>query len=212
MAHQSWARPIRGTCAHRVAWLLVHMLMHADLPYARQFRATISAPPSPNKGAALGQVVASVPAGDLDRDLHAYLQKSIGWRQHHAGPIQTPEDLERRELRESEVLIWWARLDRFRGKTESRAKTHLDAAWRNSMPGDGKAAFWLGRYGALHNDAARAEQMYRRAIELEPGNPDYMFGLLDLLWDDRQGPSWDAAARSSQVTDLVAQLAKSARS
>ncbi len=68
----SWRQKQTRARHYSVAWLLVHMLMHADLPYARQFRATISAPPSPNKGAALGQVVASVPAGDLDRDLHAY--------------------------------------------------------------------------------------------------------------------------------------------
>src|SRR5258708_10878014 len=45
----------------------------------------------------------------------------------------------------------------------------------------------------------QAARYYRRALEHEPGNPDYLYGLLDLYWSPQNGMSWVEATRSVNV-------------
>ncbi len=212
----TWEQKQKRSKNYSVAWLLVHMLMNGEQLYANRFRSTLAGPPSSDKGAALAQIVEGVPAGELDRDLHAYLQKSIPWRQHHAGLPEPPKQLERRPLRDAEVLIWWARLDSFSGKFAKRARDRLDAA-RTPAPGgessaDAAAWFWRGRYSLLNNNVADAEQHYKHALELDPNNPEYLYGLLDLYWSSRRGMTWLEAAHSTPVEQTIEQLSRTARS
>lgn len=207
-----WEQKRQRTSHYAVSWLLVHLLMHADLPYAERFRRVLAEPPSTGKGRDLAQVVSSVPARVLDQDFDAYLAKRIPWRQHHARQPPLPNGLERRTLSDGEVLVWWARLDPFRGPAAGRAKRHLQQATQLAGEGDGAPWFWLGRYAALRQQPEDAETKYRRALEIEPGNPSYLYGLLVLYWGDREGQKWEAAARSPQVAETVAALARTATS
>jgi len=210
----TWEQKRSRSENYAVAWLLVHLLMHGEKGYAKQFRSTLSAPSSPLKGAALADIVMRVPAAELNRDFDAYLQNSIPWRQHHAAPPKLPSQLERRTLHDSEVLLLWARLDAFDGKFAGRAHDRLLAAseQRDTAADVGAASFWLGRYSQLHDDTGGAEQHYREALELEPGNPEYLYGLLNLYWADGRGMTWLQAARSAQVGKTIAELSKTARS
>jgi tetratricopeptide (TPR) repeat protein len=213
----TWEQKRTRSENYGVAWLLVHLLMHGQAAYAQQFRSKLAAPPSPLKGAELAEIVARVPAAQLDRDFHAYLQNSIPWRQHHAGLPKLPSDLSRRTLQDREVLLWWARLDAFDGKFARRAHDRLLAARDQPAAGAdaagiGAASFWLGRYSQLHNDGDQAAQHYRHALELEPGNPEYLYGLLNLYWADGHGMTWLQAARSVHVGQTIAELAHTARS
>jgi tetratricopeptide (TPR) repeat protein len=214
----SWEQKRKRTANYGVAWLLVHMLMHGDQTYAQNFRRTLGAPPSAHKGAELAEIVSAVPAHELDRDFQAYLRKRIPWRQHHAALPNSPSQLSRRNLADSEVFIWWARLDSFRGNFAGRARERLNQARQHGgVPkadgsADGAAWFWLGRYSQLHNDAEQAARHYQHALNLEPGNPDYLYGLLDLYWSDQRGMSWLEAARSVHVGKTIAALSGTARS
>jgi tetratricopeptide (TPR) repeat protein len=207
----SWEQKQKRARHYGAAWLLVHLLMHEKLPYAERFREALGGAPSARKGELLEGIIQSVPEQDLDRDFAAYLQKTIPWREHHAGSPPGPEKLRRRALTESEVYLWWARLDSFVGDKAARARQHLDAAQQVSAAHDGRALFWLGRYSALRQQSQDAEKFYRRALEREQQNPEYLLGLLDLYWNDRRGQAWDDAARDPKVVALVDALSKSAR-
>ena len=214
----TWEQKRQRSKNYGVAWLLVHMLMHGTQPYAQDFRRKLAAPPSPNKGGELARVVSAVAPAQLDRDFKAYLQKDIPWRQHHAPLPNAPSDLARRNLSDAEMLIWLARLDAFNGKFAARARERLNAANEqmavipSDRAGAGAAAFWLGRYSQLHDNVDDAAQHYRHALELEPHNPDYLYGLLDLYWSDRHGMTWLEATRSVHVAQTIAALKTLARS
>jgi tetratricopeptide (TPR) repeat protein len=210
----SWEQK-RGRSAHYgMAWLLVHLLMHGEQSYAQTFRATWIARPSPHKGAELAAIVQRVPSAKLDADLKAYLQKSIHWRQHHA-PAPRSQPLARRSLSDAEVLVWWARLDSFRGKFAERAQQRLaDAAKAkgNAEEQTGAPLFWSARYEQMHDNRAKAKQLYQQALNAQPDNPEYLYGLLSLEWATQNGVSWSDAARSQPVVDTIAALTSSARS
>ncbi len=191
------------------AWLLVHMLMNEKLEYADLFRAKLAGNPSANKGEALNELITDVPPGQLDSDFQAYLQKAIPWRQHHASPPAPLAKLKRRELPEHELFVWWARLDPFGGDKWARALQHLEAAKKASPAQDGRALFWLGRHAVLRKDSRQGAERYNEALAREPANPQYLFGLLDLYWNEQ---AWADAARDEKVIKLIAELAKTARS
>jgi tetratricopeptide (TPR) repeat protein len=154
--------------------------------------------------------VGRVPKAQLDGDFKRYLKQGIPWRQHHLPSPPTPGDLERSTLSNSEVLLLWARIDSFNGKFARRALERLNQAHEKGGAGDdGDAFFWLGRYYQLQEKPAQAEQQYKLALALKPGNPEYLYGLLDLYWRG-QGKTWLDAARSDQVQKTIAELARSA--
>jgi tetratricopeptide (TPR) repeat protein len=207
----SWEQKQKRSRHYGTSWLLVHLLMHQELSYARRFREVLAQPSSPHKGEALARVVEAVPAAELNRDLRAYLQNTVVWRQHHAAAPSRPEGLVQRALPESDVLIWWARLDDFSGDRWSRALGHLEAASRSSGPNDGDAWFWLGRYSLLRKDVQEAEERYGRALQREPHNPEFLYGLLDLHWNGRNGQAWVDAAKSEKVSEIIEKLSRLAR-
>lgn len=196
---------------YAISWLLVHMLMHAETRYAERFRYVLALIPDGTKGEKLAQVVEEVDEEVLNRDLADYLGKKIPWRQHHAKSPQLPATLNRRVLPESELLVLWARLDAFKGEKGGRAERHLQLASRSAAVEDGAPSFWLGRYSALRGNAVAAEASYRRSLELDPGNPEYLYGLLELQWGNREGAAWEAAGRSPEVGATVAALLPTAR-
>ena len=114
-------------------------------------------------------------------------------------------------LSEPEVLVWWARLDSFQGPKDDRAWALLRRA-AELAPDHSDVAFWMGRYAAVRGDAVAAEKALRRSLELSGDTPEYLYGLLDVLWGNRQGAAWDEAARSEGVQQVVAALVPSARS
>jgi tetratricopeptide (TPR) repeat protein len=197
---------------YSVAWLLVHMLMHAESDYAQRFRALLGERADSSKGQRLADLVGHVPAATLDRDFSAYIGKQIPWRQYHAPTPQLPGRLDRRVLDDSEIWVWWARLDPFDGPHGRRALNHLELATGHAAGDEGSAWFWRGRFASVNDNAARADEYYRRALQLEPGNPSYLYGLLDLHWGHREGADWDAAARSVEVAGIVKALTPVARS
>lgn len=212
----TWEQQQKRRRNYGVAWLLVHMLMHGKQAYAEQFRRTLAEPPSGQKGERLAMGLATqVSPAELDRDFHEYLSHRIPWRQHHAPLPQPPSSLERRVLDETQVSLWLARIDAFDGKFASRARERLNlASQRSSSPSSQAAAsFWQGRYSQLHErDSERAARHYRKALERDPGNPDYLYGLLDLYWGPQSGLSWLEATRSVHVGQTIQALAKTARS
>lgn len=203
-----WEQKRKRAANYGVAWLLVHLLMKSEQPYAREFRRVLAGPPATTKGAALARVVADVSEPRLDADLRLYLAKSMPWRQHHAPPPELPPDLSRRSLSDSEVFVWWARLDDFTGKFAERARGRLNQVGTH----DASASFWLGRYQQLHKDSDQAARHYQHALALEPNNPEYLYGLLGLYWSPLSGMSWGEAARSVRVGETIEALSSSARS
>jgi tetratricopeptide (TPR) repeat protein len=196
-----------------MAWLLVHMLMHGEQPYAQRFREVLKAPASAKKGAALAEVVQLTPNQQLDRDLRQYLQKRLPWRQHHASLPPAPPEVSRRGLSRSEALVLLARLDAFKGDKARRAEDRLNLA-RNTPGGEagvGAPAFWLGRYNQLQGDFVKAEELYLEATRIDPDNPDYLFGLVDLYWTDER-TTWMEAAKSDRMNKTMAALVRIARS
>jgi tetratricopeptide (TPR) repeat protein len=194
-----------------MARLLVHLLMHGEQSYAHEFRKLWQTPPSFQKGTALADVVYRVPSARLDADLKAYLQKAPPWRQHHA-PAPPSQELRQRTLADAEVLVWWARLDSFRGKFAARAHQRLEEAQRASGSNNpGAPAFWLARYEQLNGSSSKAKQLYQDALNTEPDNPDYLYGLLDLYWGSANGTSWAEAAKSTSVTTTIQALKLNAR-
>lgn len=194
-----------------MARLLVHLLMHGEQSYAEEFRKLWLAPPSSRKGEELADLVYRVPNARLDADLKAYLQKAPPWRQHHAPPPPSQE-LRQRTLADAEVLVWWARLDSFQGKFGERAHQRLEQANR-SRSGDnaGAPAFWLARYEQLNGSSSKAKSLYQDALNAEPDNPEYLYGLLDLYWRNSSGMSWADAAKSTEVTSTIQALRVNAR-
>jgi hypothetical protein len=193
-----------------MAFLLVHLLMHSDHDYASRFRYAMSLAPDRGKGEKLAQAVKSVPESVLNRDLKAYLSKQIPWRQHHPATPHVPQDLQWRWLTEVEVLVWWARLDSFKGANDDRAWAHLSRA-SELAPENGDVAFWMGRHAAVRGDTVAAEKGLRRSLEISTGKPEYLYGLLDVLWGNREGAAWDEAARSEAVGKVITALVPSAR-
>ncbi len=196
---------------YAAAWLLVHMLQHSEHDYAQKFRRLMQGPASQHKGAQLAELVRAVPKARLQADFDDYRRKTIPWREHHAQLPSRPGDLQSRSMKESEVRVLWARLDDFTGPSASRARTNLDAAREASEAGDGTARFWLGRYHALRNETDEAESAFQDALRTEPQVPEYLLGLIDLLWGHRGGAAWADAARSPQVGKLIAELEPIAR-
>jgi hypothetical protein len=211
----TWEQMRRRSKNYGMSWLLVHLLMHTDHPYAKRFRGLLATPPSGKKGAALAEAVQTVPAAQLDRDLSAYLQKKLPWRQHHAGLPPAPAGVTRRALSRSETLVWLARLDRFDGPNAGRAEQRLglarDATNGRNDSAAGGASFWLGRYQQLQGRFPQAEQHYREALSLEPDNADYLYGLLDLYWTAGQTNRTEAA-RSPKLAKTIEALVPAARS
>ncbi|HVY28840.1 MAG TPA: hypothetical protein VHB79_19925 [Polyangiaceae bacterium] len=192
-----------------VAWLLVHMLMNGKQSYAQEFQLAMVMPPSQKKGAALAAIVGRVPAAQLDADFQQYLKKGMPWRQHHAPTPPLPAHIERHSLTDGEVLVLWARLDDWNGKSARRALQRLQQA--NDLRAT-SAAFWLGRYNQIHQNSDRAKELYQRALDLEPENAEYLYGLLNLYWSSQSGMSWVEAARSVMVGQTIQALSKSAHS
>jgi tetratricopeptide (TPR) repeat protein len=213
--HATWEQKQKRSKNYGVAWLLVHMLMHGKQGYAQEFRRALAAPPSPEKGQSLAKVLSQVSPAQLDRDFRDYLKQAIPWRQHHAALPEPPANLERHALSDAQVNLWLARLDSFEGKFATRARQRLNAA--NQSPAgaqpDGAASFWLGRYSQLHDhNPVQAARHYRQALEREPGNPEYLYGLVDLYWSAQSGLTWLEATRSVNVGQAVTALSKTARS
>jgi tetratricopeptide (TPR) repeat protein len=211
----TWEQKQKRGKNYSVAWLLVHMLMHSDKPYAEQFRRTLASPSSGQKGERLAKVLTQVAPAEIDRDFHEYLGRRIPWRQHHAPLPEPPSNLERLTMDEARVSLWLARLDAFNGKFGSRAHERLNVASQRSTFGLDRAAasFWQGRYSQLHeHDPQSAARYYHRALEQDPGNPEYLYGLLDLYWSPSSGLSWIEATRSVNVGRTIDALAKTARS
>jgi hypothetical protein len=112
----TWDQKRKRAKNYSVAWLLVHMLMNGQQPYAQDFRRALKAPPSSEKGRDLTSVLSRVPRAELDRDFRAYLKQPILWRQHHAPLPEPPASLARNGLSDAQVMLWLARLDAFNGK------------------------------------------------------------------------------------------------
>jgi tetratricopeptide (TPR) repeat protein len=206
----SWEQKRKRAANYGASWLLVHLLMTSSQDYAQEFRRVLAGPPSGEKGAKLADVVSRVPKAQLDGDFKRYLKQGIPWRQHHLPAPPAPSDLERRTLSNSEVLLLWARIDSFNGKFRARALERLNQAHQSGDAGDdGDAFFWLGRYYQVQEKSAQAEEQYKLALSLKPGNAEYLYGLLDLYWRG-QGKAWVDAARSDQVKQTVAELTRSA--
>ena len=207
---RTWEQKRARRKHYSIAWLLVHMLMHSEASYAERFRYVLGLIPDGHKGEQLAQTVRDVDSAVLDRDFAQYLAKKIPWRQHHSS-LMPAASLERRTLNDSEVLLLWARLDSFVGDKSVRARRHLQAAAKSAAAGDGAPSFWLGRHALMNGDTKAAEQRYRRSIELEPQNAEYLYGLLDLQWGNREGAAWDEAAHSESVAKTIAALLPLAR-
>jgi Flp pilus assembly protein TadD len=206
----SWEAKRARRGHYGMAFLLVHMLMNSERDYAARFRYAMSLAPDRGKGEKLVQVVKSVPEAVLNRDLKAYLAKQIPWRQHHPAPPHVPQDLQRRPLSSVEVLVLWARLDSFKGPNDDRAWAHLRRA-SELAPANGEVAFWMGRHAAMRGDTVAAEARLRRSLQLSSDKPEYLYGLLDVLWGNREGAAWDEAARSEAVQQVITALVPSAR-
>jgi tetratricopeptide (TPR) repeat protein len=207
----SWEQKRKRAEHYGLAWLLVHMLMHGPQAYAERFREVMARPPSSHKGADLAELLEHVPEARLDADLKAYLQNRLPWRQHHA-PLPPPSEHRLHALSDAQVLVWWARLDSFQGKFAARAEQRLKDASRAAATEASSTWFWLGRLEQLHGTNRAAEDYYRRALRLEPDNPDYLYGLLDLYWGEQSGMTWVEAARSANVSKTIESLSRTARS
>lgn len=191
-----------------MAWLLVHMLMNGKQSYAQEFQLAMVMPPSQRKGAALAAIVNRVPPDQLDADLQLYLKKGMPWRQHHSPTPPVPANVQRQPMTDGEVLVLWARLDSWNGKSEQRAHNRLQQAHDLKAT---SAFFWLGRYNQLHQNSERAKELYKHALQLEPENPDFLYGLLNLYWSPQSGMSWVEAARSVMVGQTIQALRQTAR-
>lgn len=88
----------------------------------------------------------------------------------------------------------------------------MQAAQASVEASDGSVSFWLGRYHAERGEHAAAERSFREAMAREPGNPEYLLGLVKLYWSDRSSAAWFGSARSPRVKELVAELSQHARS
>jgi tetratricopeptide (TPR) repeat protein len=185
------------------------MLMNGKQSYAQEFQLAMVMPPSQKKGAALAAIVGRVPAAQLDTDFRQYLKKGMPWRQHHAPNPPLPANIRRLSMTDGEVLVLWARLDPWSGKTEQRAHQRLAQARDLGAP---SASFWLGRYNQLHENADDAKELYKYALKQDPDNADYLYGLLNLYWSSQSGMSWAEAARSVMVGQTIQALSKSAHS
>lgn len=192
-----------------VAWLLVHMLMNGKQSYAQEFQLAMVMPPSPKKGAALAAIVGRVPPAQLDADFQQYLKKGMPWRQHHAPTPPLPANVQRHSMTDGEVLVLWARLDDWSGKSERRARERLAQAHDLGTP---SASFWLGRYNQVHQNSERAKELFKHALKVEPDNAEYLYGLLNLYWSSESGMSWVEAARSVMVGQTIQALSQTAHS
>lgn len=206
----SWQATQAQSSNYAASWLLVHLLFNEQTEYAVKFRALLARPDLHSTGNALDRLLMSVDRARLDADLKAYGLKQIHWRQHHAGASPQVEQT-LRELQDSEVLTWWARIDSFGGSSASRAHQRLEKA-KLANPHDAEVWFWLGRYATRQSDFSSAESNYREAIGIAPDRPEYLLGLYALYQTGAAQSLWSASDREQRTARVLSSLEPLARS
>jgi tetratricopeptide (TPR) repeat protein len=158
-----------------------------------------------NPGDELQQILAQVPAEQLDRDFAAYLEKPIPWRQRHRHAAPPLSRLDVRRLTEAETLVLWAKLDDFDGPGYERAKDRLDQA-RQAAPGDPEVSYWIGRLNARQGKLIQAAGFYWEARHVKPKEPRYLFALASVFLDDGAKSLWWKEEREMHLEEVMERL------
>ncbi len=208
----SWEQQEAASRNYAAAWALVHMLMSGDSKQALRMqrflreRASADSEDGP-------QTFSDLDPDDLDREFDAYVKKALPWRQHHEPAPPVVGQVQQRELKESRVLLWWARLHSFEGASTARAEQLLDRALALSRDDDPEVQFWMGRLKMIKRQPKAAEGYFKSALSSEPDNARYQTALALLYLNDKDGPGagWPATERRVLLRGAMDQLAKVAR-
>jgi Flp pilus assembly protein TadD len=196
---------------YAASWMLLHMLLHEDFPYAVEFRRRFEhRNQQQGTGAALDRILLDQLPSELDRDLAAYLNSAIRWRQRHRPAAPPLKELEIRALSESDTLLLWAGLDDFKGAQSSRAQRRLLAA-KEAAPGDPEADFWLGRWHARQAGAQAAVEHYKSALQVKPNEPRYLLALAAVYCGGASKDVWPKNEREARLEKVMMALEKTAK-
>lgn len=188
---------------YAASWAFVHMLLE-ESPHGAALQHTLQ-DPAGRSGLADALRTLAQAGPDLDREFALYLKKALPWREHHEGDWGVTVEIQRRELAEAEVLVWWTRLDSFLGGSAERAERNLRRA-ASDAPQDPDVLFWLGREEAIKGRPREAEQHYLQALAQRPERPSYQLALALLYLDDATGSTWSASERETLLARAVDRL------
>lgn len=190
------------------AWALVHMLMTTDSPSAVRFRQAL------REGARLHNASLALDRMDLDddaldREFLAYLAGTgtTPSRPAYEGLPPPLEGVRRRDLREAQILVWWARLSSLQSERGERYLRGAIAA----APGDPEVQFWSGRLHMLRGQRAEAESLFGSALAQDPDNPGYQLALLALHLGGERDKRWSSSPADTFISGAIERLTKVAR-